>query len=576
MKKKLKFMDFCAGIGGGRLGLEQNGFECVGYSEIDEKPAATYKMFYGENEKNYGDLMNINPEDLPEFDVMIGGFPCQTFSIVGKRDGMEDKRGLIIYGLIKILKAKKVKYFILENVKGLVNHDKGNTMKTVVHELRKAGYSVEYRVLDSLNYNVPQMRERIYFVGVRNDLVKENMNFEWPQKNSELKLSEVLIDNENKILNPYEDKTFQKYINNKYNKGKFVLKEILKEDYLVLDTRQSDLRLYRDKVPTLRTGRHGILYVKDGQLKKISGYESLLLQGFPKELAEKSRGKIIEGRLLAQTGNAMTVSTIAAISKALSYYIKGENNVKKDLVDWGSQIAKNGFKNEKDIVEKFNNWEKDEEAQKWLKIMKYELSEIEYVRAVVISGHKADINVQITIKLKKAIDIENIQVKLVSNKKGFNQIDKRKLIKYQEMWNIPQDIYILLQYFTGERKPYREDVKDDRRMFLNELTVKERESVLGWFRENKVLIISDILRGRGEFSAEWVLVAQKIKENSRWVLKNINEVLQHYSKGDVVMSPRGSICIGRIGIQRKGGDNGRESAKMLQFKIDPTELFELD
>lgn len=90
-----------------------------------------------------------------------------------------------------------------------------------------------------------------------------------------------------------------------------------------------------------------------------------------------------------------------------------------------------------------------------------------------------------------------------------------------------------------------------------------------------MLIVSDILRGRGEFSAEWVLVAQKIENNARWVLKNINEVIQYYSKGEVEMSPRGSINIGRIGVQRKGGDGGRPTANMLQFKIDPTELFDL-
>jgi len=115
--------------------------------------------------------------------------------------------------------------------------------------------------------------------------------------------------------------TFLKFLDNKYNKGLFKVEKLLKEDYLVLDTRQSDLRLYRGKVPTLRTGRHGILYVRNGKFRKLSGYESLLLQGFPKNLAEKTKGKIADVYLLSQAGNAMTVNTIEAISKNLLDYI---------------------------------------------------------------------------------------------------------------------------------------------------------------------------------------------------------------------------------------------------------------
>jgi DNA (cytosine-5)-methyltransferase 1 len=319
----MKFMDFCAGIGGGRLGLESLGLECVAYSEIDENPVKTYKLFYGIEEKNYGDLMDIKTEDLPDFDIMVGGFPCQSYSIVGQRKGLEDLRGQIIYGLIEILIARGTKYFILENVKGLTNHNSGETLNIILTELEEAGYQVEHKVLDSQNYGVPQMRERVYFVGIRKDLVKEGKRFEFPEEQPIPNIQDYLIDTENKIL-PIEDATFQKYLNNKYNVGKFDINEILAEDYLVLDTRQSDLRLYRGKVPTLRTGRHGILYVKDGQLKKLSGYEALLLQGFPRELADKSKGEIVEGKLLSQAGNAMTVSVIRALGNKLLEYIKGE------------------------------------------------------------------------------------------------------------------------------------------------------------------------------------------------------------------------------------------------------------
>ena len=207
--------------------------------------------------------------------------------------------------------------------------------------------------------------------------------------------------------------------------------------------------------------------------------------------------------------------------------------------------------------------------------MKYDLEEIESVKAVVLHGFKADINVQIQIKFKSAVDTQNIQVKLVSIKKGFNQIDKRWLKHYDEMWNIPEDVYKLLQYYTGEIKPYRDGTQDKRRMFLSEFSEAEQKLVLDWFDENKMLILTDIIKGRGKFSAEWVLVAQKISNNARWILVNINEALQHYVVGDTMLSPRGSLYLGRVTVQRKGGDNGRVTANMLQFKIDPTQLFDL-
>ncbi len=247
-----------------------------------------------------------------------------------------------------------------------------------------------------------------------------------------------------------------------------------------------------------------------------------------------------------------------------------------DIQRKGSETAIGGFNNEKEIAEKFNNWTKDKEAKDWLIIMGYKLDEIDSLKATILTGYKADINVLIIIKLKMASSIENIQVKLVSNKKGFNQVDKRYLQKYREMWNIPDNIYKLLAYFTGELKPYRNDVRDKRRMFISEFTQEEQEELKKWIDNNKLLIVTDILRGRGEFSAEWVLVAQKLSNNAKWTLQNINKIIQYYfDDGSVTISKRGSIKIGKITMQRKGGDAGRDSAKMLQFKIDPTELFSI-
>jgi len=251
---------------------------------------------------------------------------------------------------------------------------------------------------------------------------------------------------------------------------------------------------------------------------------------------------------------------------------------RKNLVKLGSQTAKGGFRNEKDIINRFNNWAKDEVAKKWLKAMGYKISDIEYVKASKVRGqYKADIQVRvrIVIKLKSQEDLQNLQVKLVSNPQGFNQIDKRWVDKYVELWNIPTGIAKLLKLFTGETKPARKGLKDPRRMFLTEMSKSDQNKIINFFEDNKILIVSDLLKGRGEFSADWMLVILKINDESKWVLKSINETMNVFGSGGVKITSRGSLKIGKIGMQRKGGDAGRDTSKMLQFKINPVELFNI-
>lgn len=240
----------------------------------------------------------------------------------------------------------------------------------------------------------------------------------------------------------------------------------------------------------------------------------------------------------------------------------------------GSQTAKNGFLNEDDVINKFLNWNFDEDASKWLQIMGYVLNEIEYVTAVKLSSFKADIQVQVSIKLKKVIDAQNLQIKLVSNPKGFNQIDKRWIDKYVEMWEIPKNLISIFKRYTGEIEPSINNPKDKRRMFANEFSMEEQALILDWLNKNKSLIVSDILKGRGQFAAEWLLVAQKVQSSSKWILKPMNFCLNYFGNGIIEITKQGNFRIGRITMQRKGGDNGRETAKMLQFKINPAELFE--
>lgn len=313
----MKFIDFCSGIGAGRLGLELLGLTCVAHSEINADSDYTYKVFYNDD-GNLGDLTTLDVNLIPDSDILIAGFPCQTFSIVGKRAGFEDERGQIIYHLKDILKSKDIPYFIFENVKGLVNHNRGKTLAAIVELLNDAGYEVAYKVLNSIDYGVPQLRERVYFVGIRKDLY--NKPFVFPKPTKHVGIKNFLLSNNDNIQD-IQNPTFQKYLTNKYNKGRVDINDILRQDYAIIDTRQSDLRIYIDKCPTLRTGRHGILYVRNKKLYKLSGAESLLLQGFPKEYVAKANN-IPNSKLLSQAGNAMTVNVIRAIGECLLNYIE--------------------------------------------------------------------------------------------------------------------------------------------------------------------------------------------------------------------------------------------------------------
>jgi len=247
-----------------------------------------------------------------------------------------------------------------------------------------------------------------------------------------------------------------------------------------------------------------------------------------------------------------------------------KNSLKK-LIKRGSITAKRGFKNEKDVVKKFNNWKKDKDAQVWLKTMGYELDEIEKVKAVQITGsHKTDVQVVIRIYLKQGLGVENISIKLTSNSQGFNQIDKRWIDKYAELWNMPKNIVKTLKMFTGETKPNKPSPKDNRRIFLNELILQKQKEIIEFFEKNKILIVSDLFKGRDNLASGWMLIYQK--NINAWTLLPIAMVMNFYENGLVAITSQGSLKIGKIGMQRKGGDNGRPSAAMLQFKINPCEI----
>ena len=163
LSQNMKYFSTFSGIGGFELGIGLD-HECVGYSEIDKYANIIYKKHFP-NHKNYGDITTIDAEQLPDFDLLVGGFPCQSFSIAGKRRGFEDTRGTLFFDLARILRATQPSLFVFENVKGLLSHDNGKTFSTIITTLNELGYDLQWQVLNSKNHGVPQNRERVFIIG---------------------------------------------------------------------------------------------------------------------------------------------------------------------------------------------------------------------------------------------------------------------------------------------------------------------------------------------------------------------------------------------------------------------------
>lgn len=207
------FIDLFSGMGGTRVGFEQACWtkrikaECVFSSDIKEHAITAYKHNFGESEEVSGDITAIPPSEIPDFDYLLAGFPCQPFSSAGKRNGFLDKRGGLFFAIVNILKIKNPKGFLLENVEGLASHNRGLTLKTIVEQLELLGYKVTWRVLDASKFGVPQQRKRIYIVGHRGKNIDLN-NFD-----------ETCINVEDIIEHdaPIEHTKFTKLLSGKFN-----------------------------------------------------------------------------------------------------------------------------------------------------------------------------------------------------------------------------------------------------------------------------------------------------------------------------------------------------------------------
>ena len=364
---KLRFFDLFSGIGGFRIGLERVGFVPVGFCEIDEYATKLYKAYFNTNEEKYfKDATKIKTEEMPDFDILCAGFPCQSFSIAGRRKGFDDERGTMFFEIIRILKDKRPRYFIFENVKGLLSHDSGKTFQKILKLLSDIGYTVQWQLLNSKFFSVPQNRERVYIIGYYG---KECPGKIFPlstsssENNSQNRLKQFALTNGN----PQGSRIYEAdgicpcltagnnckpSFMNKPRFDKYKISDIVQTlkvggDTPLMKVRNGTKKGYDTATigdginlsyPQSKTKRGRVgkgcsqtldtncsMGTIDGcRIRKLTPLECLRLQGFPDDMYYKAREiGLSDARLYKMAGNAVTVNVVEAVAKKLKEDIYG-------------------------------------------------------------------------------------------------------------------------------------------------------------------------------------------------------------------------------------------------------------
>ena len=313
---RFTFIDLFAGIGGTRLGFESAGGKCVFTSEWDKHAQKTYMENFGEIP--HGDITKIKASDIPNFDVLVAGFPCQPFSSIGLRQGFKHAtQGTLFYDVARIIEVKKPRAFLLENVPGLATHDNGNTFNIIKKTLDKLGYVVSYKIIDSSKFGVPQQRKRMYIVGFRKDLTQDSFEFNFPEGTN------------NKI-----------YINKflETNATGYGISEKLQKTYIFKadDGRPMIVdKNSRVHVKTLVASYHKIqrltgTFVKDGDtgLRLFTRDECKAIMGFPKDFIVT----VSRTQMYRQFGNSVVVPVIASIAKLMAKELDKSPRIKLEVI----------------------------------------------------------------------------------------------------------------------------------------------------------------------------------------------------------------------------------------------------
>lgn len=304
-KEKLKFIDLFCGIGGFRVAFEEaceeNNIEseCVFSSDIDKYAQDSYEANFGERPS--GDITKIDEKDIPDHDILFGGFPCQPFSIIGQMKGLNDTRGTLFFDIARILKEKQPKAFILENVKQLVGHDGGKTLKVIIQSLKDLGYHVQYSVLNALDFGLPQKRERVVIIGHR-----EPIMFTFPNPDKPYKaLTDIL-----------EKKVDEKFYASEHIRNKRIEKH--KSSYypsIWHENKSGNICSYPYSCALRAGASHNYLLV-NGE-RRLTPREMFRLQGFP----DWYKIVVSDAQAKKQAGNAVPVNMIKAVAQKLLPYV---------------------------------------------------------------------------------------------------------------------------------------------------------------------------------------------------------------------------------------------------------------
>lgn len=315
--KDFRFIDLFAGIGGIRLGFESVGGKCVFSSEFDEDACKTYEANFGEHPS--GDITKIDAKDIPDFDILLGGFPCQAFSIIGKKEGFDNETcGTLFFEIERILKYKMPKAFMLENVRNLTAHDHGNTFKVIRTHLEALGYNVYTKVLNALDYGVPQKRERIIIVGFL-----DNILFSFPDPvpvSKRKKLKDILekdVDSKYYVKDNIRESRLMRLKDPNYPKP-----------YISHENMAGSITPHPYS-SCLRAGASAN-YILINDERRPTEREMLRIQGFPDDF------KIVVpySKIKHQTGNSVAVPVIKAVAKAMINALK-EYEHNKTTIDYG-------------------------------------------------------------------------------------------------------------------------------------------------------------------------------------------------------------------------------------------------
>lgn len=303
---KYKMIDLFAGIGGTRLGFHQTEkVNSVFSSEIDKFAVKTYKANFGD--EPFGDITQIDAKDIPEHDILVGGFPCQAFSQAGKKLGFEDTRGTLFFEIAKILKKKRPKAFLLENVKNLTTHDKGKTFKVIINTLKEIGYDVSHEFFKARDFGLPQNRERIYIVGFDKNQVHNYDKFKFPVPTTQAtrvgNILDGVVDEKYTISDKLWEGHQRRKIENKKN-GKGFGYTLFNSESKYTNTLST--RYYKD-------GSEILIEQENNNPRKLTPREAAKLQGFPENFIIP----VSDTQAYKEFGNSVAVPTIHAIAEEI-------------------------------------------------------------------------------------------------------------------------------------------------------------------------------------------------------------------------------------------------------------------